>query len=124
MQTMPVGHWQRAVGTGRNRALTTHIDNLVQAIRLLLGTALPGEVVNIVDELDGTLDEILKSLLAAFSLLSDILYIPVSIALPFSYGAQCLHHNLRSKRPRLLTPFVVPELSKGATLDVSRVRRL
>lgn len=113
-----------AVGNGANRLSVTYIGNLLLAVELAIKKEVTGEIFNIADDLEGSLDNILKALLSASLLPEDIYYIDRRIALGHAYAAQSLFRLLRSEKRPLLTPYIVYELTKDGTLDISKAKRL
>jgi hypothetical protein len=66
---------------------------------------------------------VLRTLLTRLGLPARILYVPASLARPAARALALLYRAVGSRRPPLLTPYTVQQLSKSFTLNISAGRR-
>jgi 2-alkyl-3-oxoalkanoate reductase len=109
-------------GTGRNRLSVTHVDNLAQAVRRALDGPVESGVFNVADACEVTLDELARVLLRRYGVVGRVVYIPGPVAWHLAAAAELAARVLPFSRPPFLTRFVVRQLTRDFTLDVSLAR--
>ena len=113
-----------AVGDGRNLLSVTHVDNLVQAIvRAVEGDVRDG-IFNVADAETVALDKLLRTVLERLRLPTRVSYLPARVAWPMATALERVYGLARSRRPPLLTPYIVSQISTECTLDIERARTL
>jgi nucleoside-diphosphate-sugar epimerase len=113
-----------AVGDGQNRISLTHVDNLVQVIERGLEPGVPAGTFNVADADGERLDVLLRALLFAFGLPPNVLYLARGAAWPIASALESAFTVTRTRRPPLLTRYVVSQLASDCVLDTRRAQRL
>lgn len=110
-------------GTGRLAISTTHVDNLVEAIRRCLAPGAPTGVFNIADAHAPTVDALLRTAFARRQEPVRLHYLPRAIAWP---AAALVEHAWRvtgrAGEPPL-TRYAVESLAEPRMLDITRAQR-
>ena len=110
---------QLAIGNGRNHVSITHIANLIQAVERAVDGTVSG-VFNVADEVEPTVDELIRHVLECAGLSPRILYLPTSLMWPLAVLLETLRSG--STRPPRLTRYVIAQLAREYTLDIGAAR--
>jgi 2-alkyl-3-oxoalkanoate reductase len=123
-------------GRGTNPLSVTHVDNLVDAVRLALAPGAPTGAFNVADGVVPTVDELLRTLFARRGLEVRLRYISRGVAWPLARGleaaweiAGALRHAgagqpAESVGEPPLTRYAVASLADPFVLDLSRATEI
>jgi nucleoside-diphosphate-sugar epimerase len=113
-----------AVGDGQNHISLTHVDNLVQLIEHAVEPGAPAGIFNVADADGEPLGVLLQALLLAFGLPPRVFYLPRGAAWPIAWALESAFAAARTRRPPLLTRYVVSQLATACVLDIRRAQSL
>ena len=113
------------VGDGKNLISVTHVQNLVHAVVQTLRANLPDgcEIFNVADESQDTVDTLINALRDALSINERILHIPRVPAYVLGTLEESLYRLIGSKKPPLLTRYLVAQMAYGHALDISKAQK-
>jgi nucleoside-diphosphate-sugar epimerase len=115
-----------AAGNGANLVSLTHVDNLVDAILLALQALPEGSaqgIYNIADDVPVSMDEVLRTVLAATGWRPRVVYLPRALAYAVGAALEFVHAALALRRGPRLTRYRVVQIADDFTLDLTRARR-
>ena len=114
------------VGDGKNEISITHVENLVHAVLQALVSKLSEgcEIFNVADESQDTVDNLINALRDALSISEKILHIPRTLAYALGAIEESAYRLIGSKKPPLLTRYVVAQMAHGHALDISKIKRI
>lgn len=110
-------------GDGTARISVTHVEHLVDAVRLAVRPSAPTGVFNVADAYVPTVDELLRTVFARRGLEVRVRYVPRALAWGVAMvleGAWTLARR-RSEPP--LTRYMIASLADGRVLDIARAQR-
>lgn len=113
----------RVPGRGVARVSTTHVENLVQALRLVLGSAKASGVYNVADAEPQSVDQLLRTVFARKGIVVRLRYVPKPIAWAAAGSVEGLWRVLGRGGEPPLTRYAVHALADDCVLDISRARR-
>ena len=110
------------IGDGQSRLSLTGIENLADAIELILGRRFDCEIFNIADARIDILDAVLTALFDALGLPVRLLHIDRRLALPIATTLERAYRTLRLPEAPPLTRYLVSQLADDYTLDIAKAR--
>lgn len=112
--------WLPVIGDGESRISLTGIENLADAIELILPRRFGCEIFNIADARTDTLNAVLTALFDALGLPVRLLHIDRRAALASATALECAYRALRRPVAPPLTRYLISQLADDYTLDIAK----
>lgn len=110
-------------GNGESRVSTTHVENLIQALRLVIGSEKASGAYNVADAEPQSVGGLLSTVFARKGLAVRLKYVPKSLAWTAAGVVESAWRALGRADEPPLTRYAVHALADDCVLDISRVRR-
>ena len=115
-----------AVGDGQNKLSLTHINNLSQAVELVLKNKkkqVGYNVYNITDEMTGTAADVLEVFMVKNNIQGSLFFIPRRVAVVISWMLERVYRWARMKTPPLITRYVVDQVAGDHILNIQKAKK-
>ena len=109
-------------GDGKNLISITHIGNLCDAVELIAGRELDGEIFNVTDSEPDTVDNIMLAFVETLGLDVPLLHLPTTVVSGLAAALERSYSLLRIATPPFLTSYAVHQLTTEYTLDIAKAR--
>lgn len=116
--------WLPVIGDGESRISLTGIENLADAIELILPSRFGCEIFNIADAHAGTLNDVLTALFEALGLPVRLLHLDRRLAFASATALECAYRILRQPVAPPLTRYLISQLADDYTLDIAKARAM
>jgi len=110
-------------GNGEARVSTTHVENLVQALRLVLGSSKASGCYNVADAEALAVESLLSTVFARKGIAVRLKFVPKSVAWSAARVVEGAWLALGREDEPPLTRYAVHALADDCVLDISRLRR-
>jgi len=118
------GGWLPVIGDGQSRLSLTGIENLADAIELILDRRFGCEIFNIADARTDTLNAVLTALFEALGMPVRLLHLDRRLALASATALEWAYRTLRRPVAPPLTRYLVSQLADDYTLDIAKARAM
>lgn len=114
------------LGNGKNNVSLTHIDNLTDAIALLVSSnkRFNGEIFNITDDTADPVESVINTLKDALNITEKNFHIPLTVAYAVGIIFEFLARVLKMQRSPLITPYIVKQMTSNHVIDCSKAKRM
>jgi len=116
--------WLPVIGDGQSRISLTGIENLADAIELILDRRFGCEIFNVADARTDTLDAVLTTLFEALGMPVRLLHLDRRLALASATALEWAYRTLPRPVAPPLTRYLVSQLAGDYTLDIAKARAM